>query len=81
MLKVSVEVREGAAHFRVAVYADSIIQAMSITKGRVPGRDVRVLLPIDAEEFFGGREKKAEGGMAKDSSQLGLLPDRVRYKA
>ena len=75
MIKVSVEVCEGAALFEVAVYADSISQAVNITKGRFPGRDVRVVFPIDGEEFFGGRG--AEGYGAKDPSQLRPLPDRV----
>jgi hypothetical protein len=52
MIKVSVEVREGAALFRVAVQAESISRAVSIVKGRHPGRDVRVVFPIDPEGFF-----------------------------
>jgi hypothetical protein len=61
MIKVSVEVREGAALFRVAVKAESISRAVSIVKGRHPGRDVRVVFPIDPERFFPGGSKKAEG--------------------
>ncbi len=77
MIRVSVEVREGAALFRVAVRADSISRAVSIAKGRFPGGDVRVVFPIDAEEFFGEREEKTEGDEAKDGSQVRLLPHRV----
>jgi hypothetical protein len=56
MIEVSVEVREGDAPFRVAVQAESIGQAVSIAKERHPGRDVRVVFPIDPESFFpGGR--------------------------
>ena len=58
MIKVSVEVREGAALFRVAVQAESISRAVSIMEGRHPGRDVRVVFPIDPEEFFTGASKK-----------------------
>jgi hypothetical protein len=62
MIKVSVEVREGAARFRVAVQAESISQAVSIVKGEHPDRDVRVVFPIDPERYFPGGPQKAEGG-------------------
>jgi hypothetical protein len=52
MINVSVEVREGATLFRVAVKAVSINRAVSIMKGYHPGRDVQVVFPIDPEEFF-----------------------------
>ena len=52
MIKVSMEVREGPALSRATVQAESIREALSITRGRYPGRDVRVIFPIDAEEFF-----------------------------
>ena len=61
MIKVSVEVREGTALFRVAVQAESIDRAMSIVNGGHPGRDVRVVFPIDPEEFFIGESKKHGG--------------------
>ncbi len=52
MIKVSLEVREGAVLSRVAVQAESICRAVSIVKGRYPGREVRMVFPIDPEEFF-----------------------------
>jgi len=52
MVKVSLEVREGAVLSRVAVQAESICRAVSIVKGRYPGREVRIVFPIDPEEFF-----------------------------
>ena len=52
MIRVSMEVREGAALSRARVQAESIREAVSITRGRYPGRDVRVIFPIDAENFF-----------------------------
>ena len=77
MIKVSVKVLdEGAALHKVAVCADSISQAVGITKGRFPGCDARVEFPIDGEVFFGGRG--TERTEAEDSSQLRLLPARVR---
>jgi hypothetical protein len=52
MIRVSMEVREGAALSRTAVQAESIREAVSITRRRYPGRDVRVKFPIDPEDFF-----------------------------
>jgi hypothetical protein len=52
MIRVSMEVREGPALSRATVQAESIREAMSITRGQYPGCDVRVIFPIDAEEFF-----------------------------
>ena len=62
MIRVCVEVRQDAAIFRVAVSADSISQAVSIAKGRLPNRDARVVFPIDAEEFF--QREKTEGDVS-----------------
>jgi hypothetical protein len=59
MIRVSMQVREGAARSRATVQAESIREAVSITRGRYPGRDVRVIFPIDPEEFF--IEDAAEG--------------------
>ena len=52
MIRVSMELREGATLSRTTVQAESIREAVSITRGRYPGRDVRVIFPIDAEDFF-----------------------------
>jgi hypothetical protein len=52
MIRVSMEVGEGGALSRATVRAESISQAVSITRERYPGRDVRVIFPIDPEEFF-----------------------------
>ena len=52
MIRISMEVREGSALSRATVQAESIREAVSITRGRYPGRDVQVIFPIDAEEFF-----------------------------
>ena len=75
MIQVSLEVREGDAPFRVAVQAESIGLAVSAIEERHPGGDVRVVFPIDPEEFFrGGSEKNGvEGG-----GRMGPVPDRVR---
>ena len=52
MIEVSVEVREGAAPFRLTVRGATITRAVSAIEERHPGRDVRVVFPIDPEEFF-----------------------------
>ena len=52
MVKVSIEVRSGAARFRVGVRARSIPEALSLVAGRHPGRSCRVKFPIEAEGFF-----------------------------
>ena len=52
MIRLSLEVREGGVLSRVTVQAESIRQAVSIVKGRYPGLEVRVVFPIDTEEFF-----------------------------
>jgi hypothetical protein len=78
VIKVSLEVREGAALFRVAVQAESIGRAVSIIKGRHPGRDVRVVFPIDPEEFFPGSSEETGGNGVKGSGRIGPVPARVR---
>ena len=52
MIKVSMEVRKGASFSTATVEAESIREALSITRERYPGREVRVVFPIDAEDFF-----------------------------
>ncbi len=74
MIRVSVEVREAGDVFELAVYAGSINQAVGVARGRFPGRDVRVVFPIDGEEFF---RRGAGGGGAKVGERARLLPDRV----
>jgi hypothetical protein len=64
MIKVSVEVREGTACFRVGVRAASIARAVSIVRSDHPDRDVRVVFPIDPDGFFVG-EDAARGGSRK----------------
>jgi hypothetical protein len=79
MIKVSVEVREGATPFRVAVQAQSISQAVSIIEGRHPGRDVRVVFPIDPERFFPEiRPEKTEGNTVGSYSLTGHPQQEVR---
>ena len=62
MIRVAVEVREGAALFRVAVQAESISRAVSLVKGHHPDREVRVVFPICPEDFFLEDPKKTGAG-------------------
>ena len=52
MVKVSIEVRSGAAHFDVGVQAESIRRAMSLVRERYPMGSVKVKFPIEPESFF-----------------------------
>jgi hypothetical protein len=52
MVKLSVEVRSGAAHFDVGVQAESIQRAMSLVRERYPKAYVQLKFPIKAESFF-----------------------------
>jgi hypothetical protein len=52
MVRVTVEVREGALTYRVRVTAPSIERALEIVGKGKPGRRVRLVFPIDPEIFF-----------------------------
>ena len=52
MIEVTVEVRNGAAGFDVAVRAESIRRAVSLAGTRYPGGEVGIKFPIDPESFF-----------------------------
>jgi hypothetical protein len=71
MVKVSLEVREGADSFEVTAHADSISRAVGATEQRFPGGEVRVVFPIDGDEFFG------KDGTAKHGDRPVLLSDRA----
>jgi hypothetical protein len=60
MIRVSMEVRGGTTLSRATVQAESISEAVSITKGRYPGHHVRVMFPIEPEDFFVEGPKSAE---------------------
>jgi hypothetical protein len=75
MVRVPVEVREGDDLFEVTVCADSISEAVGVARSRFPGHDVRVVFPIDGEEFFGGRGTEAAG--TDDLGRQRLMPGRV----
>ena len=61
MVRVSVEVRNKATHFRIGVQASSINRAISLVKAFYSACDVRVIFPIDPEGFFVEDALGAEG--------------------
>jgi hypothetical protein len=69
MIRVSIEVRGGAAAFRVGVRASSIERAVSLAKGLYPASDAWVVFPIDAEGFFVEDPFAREGVVATEMAQ------------
>jgi len=53
MKKFAIEVRS-AARFKVAVLAESIEGALELAKRYNPGKECKVVFPIDPEIFFVG---------------------------
>ena len=52
MIRVTVEIREGALKYRTRGSAPSVEQALKIVGGGKPGRRVSLVFPIEAEAFF-----------------------------
>ena len=52
MKKIAVEVRSGATRFKVALLAESIEEALELAKRYHPGKECKVVFPIDPESFF-----------------------------
>jgi len=52
MIKIAIEVRSSAARFKVALVAESIEGALEMTKRYNPGKQCKVVFPIDPEVFF-----------------------------
>ena len=52
MIRVSIEICNGAARIRAAVWAKSIERALSLVRARYPDDEVRVIFPIEPEAFF-----------------------------
>jgi hypothetical protein len=73
VVRVSIEVRSGAARFRVGIRASNIRRAVSLAEGLYTSSDVRVIFPIDPEGFFiedaFPKEGLVEGGMPQEQQQ------------
>jgi hypothetical protein len=52
MIRVTVEIREGALPHRTRVSAPSIERALKMAGGGKPGRRVRLVFPIEPGAFF-----------------------------
>jgi hypothetical protein len=52
MIRVTVEIHEGALTHRARVTAPSIERALKIVGGGKPGRRVHIVFPIEPEVFF-----------------------------
>ena len=52
MVRISVEVKSGAARFRVMVQAESIERALEVARRHNPDKECRVTFPLDPEIFF-----------------------------
>jgi hypothetical protein len=52
MIRITVEIREGALTHRARVTAPSIERALKSVEGGKPGRRVRLVFPIEPETFF-----------------------------
>ena len=54
MIKVSVEVRNGTARFRVSVQAENVRRALGVVGDRYPHGETRLVFPGEPEGFFFG---------------------------
>ena len=54
MVRIAVEVKSGAARFRVMVQAESIERALEIARRHNPDKECQVCFPLDPESFFVG---------------------------
>lgn len=74
MVRVSVEVKNGATRFRVGVQATSIQGAISLVKAYDFAGDVRVIFPIDPEclsvEDAIAKEELIERGKPQEEEKL-----------
>jgi hypothetical protein len=59
MVRISVQVRSGAAQFRVAIQAESIERALELVRAQNPERECKVTFPIEPDTFFVGGERAA----------------------
>jgi hypothetical protein len=65
MIKIAIEVRSSAARFKVAWLAESIEGALEIARRYNPGKECRVVFPIDPEGFFVGDDLERCGVVGK----------------
>jgi hypothetical protein len=65
MIKISIEVRSSTARFKVALVAESIEGALDLAKRYNPGKECKVVFPIDPQIFFVGDDLERDGVVGK----------------
>jgi hypothetical protein len=81
MIRVTVEVREGAVSRRVQITAPSIGRALELVGRGKPGkRELRVLFPIDPESFFAGAVRPEEAVSASSGLVEAAWPMHKAYR-
>ena len=65
MIRISIEVRSGSAKFKVSLLAESIEGAMEIAKRYNPGKECKVVFPIDPGGFFVEDDLGRDGAVGK----------------
>jgi hypothetical protein len=65
MIRISIEVRSGTARFKVSAQAESIEGALEFAKRYNPGKECKVVFPIDSEGFFVEDDLGRDGAVGK----------------
>jgi hypothetical protein len=65
MIKIAIEVESSAARFKVALLAESIEEALEMAKRYHPGKECKVVFPIDPQSFFVGDDLERGGVVGK----------------
>jgi hypothetical protein len=65
MIKIAIEVRSSTARFKVALVAESIEGALEMAKRYNPGKECKVVFPIDPGIFFVGDDLDRGGVVGK----------------
>jgi hypothetical protein len=76
MVRIAVQASSGAAHFRVAVQAESIERALEIAKKQNLGKNSEATSPLNPEVFFAAESGSAKPGrsVAKPGGRVFHLP-------
>ena len=72
LIQVVIEVRSGAASFRVSVRAQSIRRAISLVRSNYPGAEASLVLPVEPESFFLGDD--SDGAEQQETFRM---PERL----
>lgn len=72
LIRVVIEVRSGAATFRVSVRARSIRRAIGLVRGTYPGAEAGLVLPVEPGAFFAGEDLDGAG-----QQETFRMPERV----